>query len=138
MEVEDLVKFGMIPEFLGRLPLISNLDPLSENDLMRVLTEPRDAIVRQYQELFRLSGTELSFTEKALRDVAKLAATRGTGARGLRSVMEEVMLDVLYEHPEHDGKIAEYVVTPELVRHKSFKKGKKKLRKGGRGRRETA
>jgi ATP-dependent Clp protease ATP-binding subunit ClpX len=137
VEVEDLIKFGMIPEFLGRLPLISTVDPLSEGDLMRILVEPKDALVRQYQELFRLSGIKLTFTDKALREVARQASHRGTGARGLRAVIEEVMLDTLYEVPEYAGKLTEFVVTPEVVRHKTFGKGKKVFRKGP-GRRETA
>ena len=125
------------PEFLGRLPIISVLDPLTEDDLVRILTEPRDAIVKQYQEFFRLNDSKLTFTEKALRDMAKLATERGTGARGLRAIIENVMLDVLYEYPEHVKEIGEYVVTPELVRHRMFAKGKKVLRKP-EGRRETA
>ncbi len=137
VEVEDLIQYGMIPEFLGRLPLIASLDPLSEDDLVRILTEPKDALTRQYQELFRLSNVKLSFTDKALRDTAKLAVERGTGARALRAVIEEVMLDALYEIPDQAEKIAEYVVTPELVRLKTFGRGRKITRKG-RSRRETA
>jgi ATP-dependent Clp protease ATP-binding subunit ClpX len=137
VEVEDLIKFGMIPEFLGRLPIVSVLEPLTEDDLVRILTEPKDAIVKQYQEFFRLNESKLTFTEKALRDMAKLATERGTGARGLRAIIENVMLDVLYEFPEHVKEIGEYVVTPELVRHRLFTKGKKILRKP-EGRRETA
>ena len=143
VEVEDLIKFGMIPEFLGRVPLVSTLDPLSEDELVRILVEPRDALVRQYEELFRLSGCRLSFTDKALRDIAKLAVERGTGARGLRAIIEEVMLDVLYEFPEHADSLEAYVVTPDVVRHRLFKKGKKTLRKPkgrgkSKGQRETA
>ncbi len=137
VEVEDLIQYGMIPEFLGRLPLISTLDPLSEDDLVQILTEPRDALTRQYQELFRLSNVKLGFTDKALRDIAKLAVGRGTGARGLRAIVEDVMLDVLYEIPDNADKIAEYVVTPELVRQRLFSRGKKVARKS-RSRRETA
>ncbi len=128
VEIEDLIKFGMIPEFLGRLPIVSTLSPLSEEELIRILTEPKDAIVRQYQEFFRLSGVRLEFTEKALRDVAKLAMERNTGARGLRAVIEEVMLDVLYEFPNHPD-LEEFVVTPDVVKFKSFAKGKKTFRK---------
>ncbi len=137
VEVEDLVQFGMIPEFLGRLPLLSTLDPLSQEDLVRVLTEPRDALVRQYQALFSLNDVKLSFTDKALRAIAKRAFERGTGARGLRAIMEEVMLDSMYEIPDQAGKISEFVVTPDMVRHQSFGRGKKVTRKG-RTRRETA
>ena len=137
VEVEDLIKFGMIPEFLGRLPVISTLDPLSEADLVRVLVEPKDSIVKQFTELFRLNGVKLRFTDKALRDIAKLAVSRGTGARSLRAIMEDVMLDVLYELPEHDGELEEFTVNPDVVRHKTFAKGKKVFRKGS-PRRETA
>jgi len=137
VEVEDLIQFGMIPELLGRVPVVATLDPLDEADLVRVLTEPKDALVKQYRELFRLNGTHLRFTDKALRDIASLAAERGTGARGLRAVLEEVMLDVLYELPEHEGRLSEYVVNPEVVRHKSFTKGKRVYRKDVE-RRETA
>lgn len=138
VEVEDLVKYGMIPEFLGRLPLISVLDPLGEDDLVRILTEPKDSIVRQYQELFRLSDCKLTFTEKALRDMAGRAIQRGTGARGLRAIIENVMLDVLYEFPDHADEIAEYVVTPEVVRNPSFARGKRVSRTQDGSRRETA
>jgi len=133
VEVEDLIKFGMVPEFLGRLPVISTLDPLGEEDLVRILTEPCDAIVRQYQEIFKISGARIEFTDKALRDIARLAIERDTGARGLRAIIEDVMLDVLYEFPHHP-EIEEYVVTPEVVKHKTFAKGRKVLRKGGQKR----
>jgi ATP-dependent Clp protease ATP-binding subunit ClpX len=137
VEVEDLIKYGMIPEFLGRLPIVSVLDPLDQGDLMRILTEPKDSIVRQYQEFFRLSDTKLTFSDKALKDMASLAIERGTGARGLRAIIENVMLDVLFEFPEHASEIAEYVVTPELVRNPSFQRGKRIPRKGP-PQRETA
>ena len=137
VEVEDLVRYGMIPEFLGRVPVIATLDPLSKGDLVRVLNEPKDALVKQYQELFRLNGTHLRFTEKALKDIAKLAVERNTGARGLRAILEDVMLDVLYELPEHAGELTEYTVNPEVVRHKTFGKGRRVNRKDT-DRRETA
>ena len=129
VEVEDLVRYGMIPEFLGRLPVITTLDPLTEDELVRILTEPRDAIVRQYQEFFRISSAKLEFTEKALRDIAKLAMERNTGARGLRAIIEDVMLDVLFEFPNHPD-LEEFTVTPDVVKFKTFAKGKKSFRKG--------
>ena len=138
VEVEDLIKFGLIPEFIGRLPILATLDPLAADELVRILTEPKNAIIRQYQEYFRLSDTKLSFTDKALRVIADLALQRGTGARGLRAIVEEVMLDVLYEYPEHAEEIEEYVVTPELVRQRTFGKGKRVSRKKRPTRRETA
>ncbi|MBI4600662.1 MAG: hypothetical protein HY721_01755, partial [Planctomycetes bacterium] len=138
VEIEDLIRYGMIPEFLGRLPIVTVLDPLGEDELVRVLTEPKNAVTRQYQEFFRLLDSKLTFTDKALRDMSKMAIERGTGARGLRAIIENVMLDVLYEIPEHAGEISEYIVTPELVRSPTFNRGKKVLRRADETRRETA
>jgi ATP-dependent Clp protease ATP-binding subunit ClpX len=93
MEVipEDLVKFGLIPEFVGRAPLIVQLHPLGEEDLVRILTEPKNALVKQYQALLRMEGIELRFTQAALREIARRALKRGTGARGLRAILEKTM-----------------------------------------------
>ncbi len=96
---EDLVKFGMIPEFVGRAPLIVQLHPLGEEDLVRILTEPKNALVKQYQELFRMEGMELRFTPAALKEVARRALRRGTGARGLRAILERTMVDLMFEAP---------------------------------------
>ncbi|BDG26792.1 ATP-dependent Clp protease ATP-binding subunit ClpX [Thermus thermophilus] len=96
---EDLIKFGMIPEFVGRAPLIVQLHPLTEDDLVRILTEPKNALVKQYQELFRMEGIELRFTQAALREVARRALKRGTGARGLRAILEKAMVDLMFEAP---------------------------------------
>jgi ATP-dependent Clp protease ATP-binding subunit ClpX len=96
---EDLVKFGLIPEFVGRLPLVVQLQELDEHALVRILTEPTGAIIKQYQTLFGFQGIDLSFTEAALREVAKQAKLRGTGARGLRAVLERAMTDLLFELP---------------------------------------
>ncbi|WP_424949976.1 ATP-dependent Clp protease ATP-binding subunit ClpX [Deinococcus sp.] len=96
---EDLVKFGLIPEFVGRLPLVVQLQELDEHALIRILTEPTGAIIKQYQTLFGFQGIDLSFTEGALREVAKQAKLRGTGARGLRAVLERAMTDLLFELP---------------------------------------
>ncbi|GAA6734731.1 ATP-dependent Clp protease ATP-binding subunit ClpX [Thermus oshimai] len=96
---EDLVKFGLIPEFVGRAPLIVQLHPLGEDDLVRILTEPKNALVRQYQELFRMEGIELRFTQAALKEVARRALKRGTGARGLRAILEKSMVDLMFEAP---------------------------------------
>ncbi|WP_425146511.1 ATP-dependent Clp protease ATP-binding subunit ClpX [Deinococcus sp.] len=98
-EPEDLVKFGLIPEFVGRLPLVVQLQELDEAALIRILTEPTGAIIKQYQTLFGFQGIDLSFTESALREVARLAKLRGTGARGLRAVLERAMTDLLFELP---------------------------------------
>src|SRR5262245_19284187 len=112
---DDLIDFGMIPEFIGRLPVLAPLDPLDEDALMRILTEPRNALVCQYQKLFEMEGAEVEFEESALREIARRAKERDTGARGLRSIVEEVMLEVMYELPEieHKGK---YVVDAAVVK----------------------
>ena len=96
---EDLIKFGMIPEFVGRAPLIVQLHPLGEDDLVRILTEPKNALVKQYQELFRMDGIALRFTQAALKEVARRALKRGTGARGLRAILEKAMVDLMFEAP---------------------------------------
>ena len=112
---EDLVGYGMIPELVGRLPLISALLPLDENDLTRILTEPRNALVRQYRRLFEMEGAELEFTPSALKLLSKKAIERSTGARALRAVTEELMLDVMYDLP--DQKTAgKYIVNDAVVR----------------------
>ncbi|MBK7258821.1 MAG: ATP-dependent Clp protease ATP-binding subunit ClpX [Ignavibacteriae bacterium] len=100
VQPEDLIKFGLIPEFVGRLPLISSLHALSEEALMNILTEPKNAIVKQYKRLFRMEGVELIFEEPALKAVVTKAMERGTGARALRSILEEVMMEIMYGLPE--------------------------------------
>jgi len=107
IESGDLVKFGLIPEFIGRLPMIATLDELDESALMQILTEPRNSLVRQYQKLFEMEGVELEFREEALSAIAKLAMERKTGARGLRSIMEGALLEIMYEIPseEHVSKV---------------------------------
>jgi ATP-dependent Clp protease ATP-binding subunit ClpX len=114
---DDLTEFGLIPEFIGRLPVVAPLDPLDEDALIRILTEPKNALVRQYQKLFEMEGAELDFEPDALREIARLAKARDTGARGLRAIVEEVMLDVMYELPELERK-GRHVVTPEVIRGK--------------------
>jgi len=99
VEPEDLIKYGMIPEFVGRLPVISSLAHLSEEDLVRILVEPKNCMVKQYQKLLAMDGIDLSFTEQALRELAKLALKRKSGARGLRAIVERIMLDVMFEAP---------------------------------------
>lgn len=114
---EDLVKFGLIPEFTGRLPVITSLKDLSEDDLVRVLTEPKNSLVRQYQKLLAMDGVELVFEPKALKELAKVALVRKTGARGLRAEMERLMTDVMYEAPGN-AKMTKVVVTPKMIREK--------------------
>jgi ATP-dependent Clp protease ATP-binding subunit ClpX len=112
---DDLIEFGMIPEFVGRLPVVAPLEPLDEDALIRILTEPRNALVKQYQKLFEIEGAELEFDAKALREIARMARARDTGARGLRSIVEDIMLDIMFELPEIDHK-GKYVVTDSVVR----------------------
>ena len=100
---EDLLKFGLIPEFIGRLPVIATVDKLNREALVQILTEPRNALVKQYQKLFDLDGVELEFTDDAIEAVADLAMMRGTGARGLRAIIEEVLLHVMYDVPVPRG-----------------------------------
>jgi ATP-dependent Clp protease ATP-binding subunit ClpX len=112
---EDLVEFGMIPELIGRLPIISVLEPLSTATLSRILTEPKNALVRQYQRLFEMEGCELEITPEALTVLAAKALKRDTGARALRSVMEEMMLDVMFRLPE-EGAGGKYVCSESVAR----------------------
>jgi ATP-dependent Clp protease ATP-binding subunit ClpX len=111
---EDLLKFGLIPEFIGRLPVLTTLAPLDQQALVNILTQPRNALVKQYQKMFEIDGVELEFTDDALESVADQALLRGTGARGLRAIMEEVLLPVMFDVPSDDG-IARVVVTREVV-----------------------
>ncbi len=111
---EDLTKFGLIPEFIGRLPLIASVSKLDQEALCEILTVPRNALVKQYQKLFELDGVELEFTDEAVKAVADQAMERGTGARGLRSIIEEVLLHVMYDVPSR-GDVAKVVVTGEVV-----------------------
>lgn len=99
VEPEDLLKFGIIPEFIGRLPVVTTLDELSEDDLVRVLTEPKNSMMRQYQKLMAMEKIDLTFAPSALRELARLAVKKKTGARGLRAILEHVMLDVMFEAP---------------------------------------
>ena len=99
VEPEDLLRFGLIPEFIGRLPVLSALHPLDEDDLVRILTEPKNAMTKQYAKLFAMDGVNLTFTPSALKELARIAFHKGTGARGLRAILEHIMLDVMYELP---------------------------------------
>jgi ATP-dependent Clp protease ATP-binding subunit ClpX len=114
---EDLLKYGMIPEFIGRLPVISSVHNLDRTALIRILTEPRNALVKQYRKLFELDGVELEFSDDAMEAVADQAILRGTGARGLRAIMEEVLLSVMYDIPSRKD-VAKCVITREVVMEK--------------------
>ncbi len=117
---EDLVKFGLIPEFIGRLPVIATLEDLDEGALMEILTAPKNALVRQYKRLFQMEEVELTFHEDALKAIAKHAIERKTGARGLRSIMEGILLDTMYDLPSLDG-VEEVVISAEVVEGKDIR-----------------
>lgn len=110
----DLVKFGLIPEFIGRIPVITHVGELGEDDLIRILTEPKNALTKQYKKLFELEGVTLRFTSDALKAVAAKAIERKTGARGLRSVLENVMLDIMYTLPSLKG-VKECVINDAVI-----------------------
>ena len=114
LEPEDLLKFGLIPEFVGRLPVLATLEDLDEDALVTILTKPKNALVKQYQRLFELEETELSFTDEALRAIAQKAIKRKTGARGLRSILEDILLDSMFELPGLND-VTEVVVNDEAV-----------------------
>ena len=113
VEPEDLVHYGLIPELVGRLPIIASLNDISEDDMVRILTEPKNSLVKQYVKLFSIDNVELTFEEDALRAIAQKAIKRKTGARGLRAIMEEAMIDIMYELPEYEGY--EILITKEVI-----------------------
>jgi ATP-dependent Clp protease ATP-binding subunit ClpX len=130
---EDLVKFGLIPEFIGRLPLITSVNKLDNPALVQILTEPKNALLKQYQKLFELDNVELEFTQDAINAIADKATERGTGARGLRAIIEEVLLNVMYDVPSREdigkvvvtGEVVTEGVTPTLIPREIEKKAKK-------------
>ena len=111
---EDLLKFGLIPEFIGRLPIVVTLDALDELALRRILTEPRNALVRQFQKILNMDGVDLQFTKEALVAIAAKAQTRKTGARGLRSILEDTMLEVMYDLPSLQG-VKKCIVNKDVI-----------------------
>jgi ATP-dependent Clp protease ATP-binding subunit ClpX len=115
---DDLLKYGLIPEFVGRLPVSVSLDTLTRSDLIRILTEPRNAVVKQYEKFFALDNVELLFTDEALEATARQAEVRKTGARGLRTTIEEVLLDVMYEIPSLDN-VRKCVVDANVINNRS-------------------
>jgi ATP-dependent Clp protease ATP-binding subunit ClpX len=117
VQPEDLMKFGMIPEFVGRVPLISALHSLSEDALRNILTEPKNAILKQYRKLFRMEGVDLEFEEAAQKAVVQKAVERGTGARALRSILEEVMLDIMYHLPEKTN-VTSCTITRDVIQRR--------------------
>lgn len=114
LETQDLLKFGLIPEFVGRLPVVVSLHELTEEVLVRILSEPKNALAKQYRKLFELDGVELEFNDDALAAIAKLAIERKTGARGLRSIIEKVMMDIMYDIPSRED-VAKCVITKETI-----------------------
>jgi ATP-dependent Clp protease ATP-binding subunit ClpX len=114
IEPEDLIQFGLIPELVGRLPVVVGMEELDEEALFRILTEPKNAIVRQYKALFQMEGVQLDIPEETLRKVVEIAVKKGTGARGLRAVLETRMLDIMYEVPNRND-IRECMVTPQSI-----------------------
>ena len=118
VEPEDLLKFGLIPEFVGRIPVVTTLDELSEDDLMKILVEPKNALLKQYMRLFEMENVELDITEKARSAVAQEAIKRKTGARGLRAILENIMLDVMYHVPSTDN-VKKVLIGEEVILHKA-------------------
>ncbi len=115
---EDLLKYGLIPEIIGRLPVVSTLSNLTENDLIKILVEPKNSLAKQYIKMFKMDKVDLEFTEDALREISKRALQRGTGARGLRAIIEEIMLNVMFEIPERND-ISKCIITREVVENKT-------------------
>ena len=128
---EDLITFGMIPELVGRLPIISTLDILDESDLLRVLIEPKNSIIKQYQKLFLLEGVLLEFQDNALKEIVKLAIKKKAGARALRSVMEENLMELMYQIPDMGG-VERVVITKDMILN-----GKEPIFKGGKNRKSA-
>jgi ATP-dependent Clp protease ATP-binding subunit ClpX len=114
VQPEDLLGFGMIPEFVGRVPVVTTMDTLGEDDLLRILTEPRDAIIKQSKRLFEMDGVDVEFTEEALRQIVSHTVRKGTGARGLRSVLEQAMMDIMYDLPSQEG-VTSLQITAEMI-----------------------
>ena len=114
VEPDDLLRFGLIPEFVGRLPVVATLEDLDEAALKKILTEPKNALVKQYQRLFEMENTSLTFQDEALNVVAKKAIERKTGARGLRSILEGMLLDTMFDLPSMDG-VDEIVIDKDVV-----------------------
>jgi ATP-dependent Clp protease ATP-binding subunit ClpX len=114
VESEDLIKYGLIPEFVGRLPVVATLDELDETALIKILTEPKNALIKQYQHLFQMEGAELEFREESLGAIARKSMERKTGARGLRTIVENVLLNTMYELPSADN-ISKVVVDESVI-----------------------
>ncbi len=112
---DDLVKYGIMPEFVGRFPIVSTLDQLNEEQLVRILVDPKNAVVKQYKKLLELDGVDLEFEQDALKEIAKMARKKGTGARGLKSVIDEIMMEVMFNVPRLQN-VKRVIVTNETVK----------------------
>ena len=132
LEPEDLLKYGLIPEFIGRLPIIATLEDLDEKTLVKILQEPKNSLIRQYQELFKLEGAKLSFKDSAVKEIAVKAINKKTGARGLRSILENILLKTMYDLPSQEN-VEEVIIDlgavkgqsqPIIVHSKNYNKAK--------------
>ena len=115
---EDLLKFGMIPEFIGRLPVVATLEELDSNMLVKIMTEPKNALIKQFKSLFKMDGINLELKKEALDEIAELAVEQKTGARGLRSIIEDLLIDLMYESPE-EKNLEKIIINSEAVHKKS-------------------
>ena len=118
LEPEDLLKYGLIPEFIGRLPIIATLEDLDEKSLIKILLEPKNSLIKQYQELFKLEGTKLTFKEGAIKEIATKAISKKTGARGLRSILENILLKTMFDLPSLEG-VEEVIVDTAAAKNQS-------------------
>ena len=118
LENKDLLKFGMIPEFVGRLPVITTLKELNEEMLVKIMTEPKNALIKQYQALFKMDGINIEFKQDALREMARLAVEQNTGARGLRSIIEDTLMELMYNSPDYKD-LEKIIINKEVVMNKS-------------------
>ena len=118
LEPEDLLKYGLIPEFIGRLPIVATLEDLDEKSLVKILQEPKNSLIKQYQELFKLEGAKLVFKDSAVKEIAIKAIKKKTGARGLRSILENILLKTMYELPSQDN-VEEVIIDLSVVKGQS-------------------
>ena len=118
LEPEDLLRYGLIPEFIGRLPITATLEDLDEKSLVKILQEPKNSLIKQYQELFRLEGVKLTFKDQAVKDIANKAISKKTGARGLRSILENLLLKTMFDLPGQDN-IEEVIIDASAVKGQS-------------------
>ncbi len=138
LEPEDLLKFGLIPEFVGRLPVIATLTDLDEDALVTILTQPKNALVKQYQRLFEMEDAGLEFTDDAMKEIVKLALERKVGARALRSVMESLMLNLMYDLPETKKENDAFVITADMVAGRTDATLATARKKGKKSKKESA